>query len=96
MPDQGGKRLAFRFGMNSGPLIGGVIGKTKFHYDLWGDTVNTASRMESHGEPGRIQITRQTYELVKNEFHCEKRGLIPVKGKGQLETWFLEGRHPGS
>jgi guanylate cyclase len=83
--------LQFRIGINSGPAIAGVIGVAKFHYDLWGDAVNTASRMESHGVPGQIQITRATYELVKDRFNCRPRGLIEVKGKGEMETWFLEG-----
>lgn len=92
MPARNGRRIAFRMGMNSGPMVGGVIGKTKFHYDLWGDTVNTASRMESHGEVGKIQVTQQTYDLLRGEFDFEPRGLIPIKGKGELQTWFLLGR----
>ena len=85
-------KLRFRIGMNSGPAVAGVIGRRKFQYDLWGDPVNTASRMESHGVPGKIQIARSTYELIKDDFVCVSRGLIDVKGKGQMETWFLEGR----
>jgi len=92
MPARNGRRIAFRMGMNSGPMVGGVIGKTKFHYDLWGDTVNTASRMESHGEEGKIQVTQQTYDLLRGEFDFEPRGLVPIKGKGELKTWFLLGR----
>ena len=88
--------LRFRIGMNVGPLVAGVIGHKKFHYDIWGDAVNTASHMESHGVPGKIQITRATYELIKKEFVCQPRGLVEIKGKGQMETWFLEGiRNPG-
>ena len=88
--------LRFRIGMNVGPLVAGVIGYKKFHYDIWGDAVNTASHMESHGVPGKIQITRATYELIKKEFVCQPRGLVEIKGKGQMETWFLEGiRNPG-
>jgi guanylate cyclase len=71
-----------------------VIGSKKFQYDLWGDPVNTASRMESHGVPGKIQITRATYELIKDEFICEPRGKIGIKGKGEMETWFLVGEKP--
>jgi Adenylate and Guanylate cyclase catalytic domain len=66
-----------------------VIGRKRFLYDLWGDAVNTASRMESHGTPGRIQITRATYELLADEFECEPRGTIAVKGKGEVEAWYL-------
>ncbi len=68
-----------------------MIGTKRFLYDLWGDAVNTASRMESNGTPGEIQITRATYELLKDEFVCRARGTIEVKGKGQMETWYLEG-----
>jgi len=88
------KRVDFRIGINSGPLIAGVIGDKKYQYDLWGDTVNTASRMESSGMAGKIQITRATYELIKEEFICEPRGKVTVKGKGELETWYLEGVDP--
>ncbi len=83
--------LRFRIGINSGPAIAGVIGTAKFHYDLWGDMVNTASRMESHGQPGRIQITQATYERIVDQFVCRPRGLIEVKGKGKMPTWFVEG-----
>ena len=83
-------KLKFRIGINSGPVVAGVIGRKKFHYDVWGDAVNIASRMESHGIPGKIQIGRTTYELVKDEFVCVPRGVIEVKGKGEMETWYLE------
>src|SRR5215211_5273305 len=81
--------IEIRIGLNSGSLIAGVIGRKKYFYALWGDMVNTASRMESHGESGKIQITRETYELVRDEFECEYIGEITVKGKGKLEAWHL-------
>jgi guanylate cyclase len=84
--------LELRIGINSGPVVAGVIGRKRFLYDLWGDAVNTASRMESHGTQGRIQITRATYELLGDEFECELRGTIPVKGKGDMEVWHVLGR----
>jgi adenylate cyclase len=84
--------LELRIGINSGPVVAGVIGRKRFLYDLWGDAVNTASRMESHGTSGRIQITRATKELLQDEFVCEPRGTIALKGKGETETWYLVGR----
>jgi adenylate cyclase len=87
----GEDRIDFRIGMNSGPCVGGVIGLRKFVFDIWGDSVNTASRMESHGVPGRIQLSEATYELIRDEFNCEPRGSVEVKGKGPMRTWFLLG-----
>ena len=81
--------IQFRIGIHTGPVIAGVIGQRKFAYDLWGDTVN---RLESHGIPGEIQISAATYDRLKDSFVCEPRGLIEVKGKGQLETWILRER----
>lgn len=90
IPARQGTKMQFRIGMHSGPLVAGVIGQERYQYDLWGDTVNIASRMESQGEAGRVQISKTTYELIKNDFECESRGTILVKGKGEMETWFLE------
>jgi guanylate cyclase len=84
-----GRRVNFRIGINSGSMMGGVIGRRKFVYDVWGDTVNIASRMESHGVSGAIQITRATYELIQDEFVCEPRGTVNVKGKGEMEVWVV-------
>ena len=85
--------LALRIGISSGPVVAGVIGRRRFLYDLWGDTVNMASRMESHGVPGRVHITRATWERIGEDFRCERRGEVDVKGKGLVETWHLVGRH---
>jgi class 3 adenylate cyclase len=81
--------LNLRIGMHTGPVVAGIIGRRKFIYDLWGDTVNLASRMESHGVPGSIQVTRPVYEAVRNQFEFEQRGSIEVKGKGSIETWLF-------
>lgn len=88
--DQGRVPVQFRIGINSGPVIGGVIGMRKFVYDVWGDAVNIASRMESHGLPGKIQISQETHRRLCGEFACHRRGKIAVKGKGEMETWLLE------
>jgi guanylate cyclase len=86
--------LDFRIGLNSGPVVGGVIGRDKFVFDIWGDSVNLASRMESTGVPGRIQVGPSTHALLKDHFAFEPRGRVPVKGKGEIETWFLLGTAP--
>ena len=83
--------LSFRMGINCGPAVAGIVGREKFHYDLWGDTVNVASRMESHGIPDQIQVTEAVYERLKSEFAFDRRGVIDVKGKGPAVTYLLTG-----
>jgi class 3 adenylate cyclase len=84
--------LSIRIGINTGSVVAGVIGTKKFIYDLWGDAVNTASRMESHGLPGCIQVTESTYQYLKDKYILEERGIVQVKGKGDMITYFLTGR----
>jgi class 3 adenylate cyclase len=78
-----------RLGIHSGPLVAGVIGREKFAYDVWGDTVNTASRLESSGVAGRINISKATYNMVKDYFECEYRGMISAKNKGEIDMYFV-------
>ena len=85
-------RSSCRIGIHIGPAVAGVIGSKKFIYDVWGDTVNTASRMESHGIPDRIQVTEPVFRKLEGRYRFEPRGTIEVKGKGEMPTWFLLGR----
>ena len=90
--DPAGQPLAARIGVDTGPVVAGVIGRRKFSYDLWGDTVNVASRMESTGVPGCIQVTDRVHRALGDAYRFERRGAVQVKGKGELVTWFLVGR----
>jgi class 3 adenylate cyclase len=90
--DERGTPIRLRIGVNSGPVVAGIIGRRKFIYDLWGDTVNLASRMESHGIPDAIQVTRPIFEKLQGRYPFEARGVIEVKGKGNVETWVLHGK----
>jgi class 3 adenylate cyclase/CheY-like chemotaxis protein len=89
---ESGTELQMRVGIHTGPVVAGVIGKIKFTYDLWGDTVNVASRMESSGQPGRVHLSEQTAELLQGRFLLEDRGFVECKGLGAVKTFFLNGR----
>jgi PAS domain S-box-containing protein len=91
--DLTGRNLQIRVGIHTGAVIAGVIGTQKFIYDLWGDTVNIASRMESHSDVGKIQVTAETYELLKHQFELIERGAIEIKGKGQMQTYWLMSKN---
>ena len=93
--DPKGRPVPVRIGIASGPVVAGVVGTRKFFYDVWGDAVNTASRMESTGESGKIQVAPATRELLVGQFELVERGVIEVRGKGPMQTWFLIGRTPG-
>jgi class 3 adenylate cyclase len=88
----GADTLQIRVGLHIGPAVAGIIGLKKFIYDIWGDTVNTASRLESNGVPGRIQITAATAERLAGGYTFEPRGTVDIKGKGSVETLFLIAR----
>ncbi len=81
--------LQVRLGLNTGSVVGAIVGTSRFHYDVWGDTVNIAARMESHGQAGRIQIAQPTWALIRDAVPCEPRGLVEIKGKGPMECWFI-------
>jgi adenylate cyclase len=83
-----------RLGIHVGPLVAGVVGNNKFAYDIWGDTVNTASRLESSGVVGEVNISKETYELVKDIFECETRGFVSAKNKGEIEMFLVKGFLP--
>ncbi len=78
-----------RIGINTGPVVAGVVGTKKFAYDIWGDTVNVASRMESKSEPGKINISENTYNIIKDDFACQPRGEIDVKNRGKMKMYFV-------
>ena len=84
-------RFDIRIGLHSGSVVSGVVGKDKFAYDIWGDTVNIASRMESNSEPGRINVSEATYKLIEDQYRCSYRGEIEAKNKGMMKMYFVEG-----
>ncbi|MGB5171974.1 MAG: adenylate/guanylate cyclase domain-containing protein [Eudoraea sp.] len=84
-----------RIGINTGPVVAGVVGTKKFAYDIWGDTVNVAARMESMSEPGRINISENTYAMIKDVAECEYRGEIEAKNRGKLKMYFVQGMKTG-
>jgi class 3 adenylate cyclase len=91
MDDAGRPAFEMRLGIHTGPVVAGIVGVKKFQYDIWGDTVNTAARLESSGEAGKVNISQATYELLKDDgdFVFESRGKIEAKGKGKIEMWFV-------
>jgi class 3 adenylate cyclase len=87
---EGKPRFSMRVGIHTGPVVAGVVGSHKFAYDIWGDTVNTAARLEQSGEPGRVNISEATYQMVKEVFPCTFRGNLAAKNKGQIAMYFVE------
>ena len=79
-----------RIGIHTGPVVAGIVGVRKYAYDIWGDTVNMASRIETNGEPGKVNVSGSTYELVKDKFDCTYRGKISAKNKGEIDMYFVE------
>src|SRR5207248_9083889 len=88
-----GSTLQVRIGIHTGDVVAGVIGRRLFVYDVWGDAVNTAARMESHGVAGRVQVSESTRRLLAKPFVLEERGALEVEGTGEVKTWFLAGRN---
>ena len=96
LKDPQGREVPLRIGLAAGPVVAGVVGARKFFYDVWGDAVNVASRMEATDVEGRIQVPDDVYRRLSPEFDFEERGEIDVKGKGVMHTWYLTGRRTGS
>ncbi len=94
LTDSQGHALPLRIGLANGPVVAGVVGSRRFFYDVWGDAVNVASRMESTDSVGRIQVPEDVYHRLKNDFVLQERGVVEVKGKGRMRTWYLVGRKP--
>ncbi len=95
LKDPQGRAVPLRIGLASGPVVAGVVGARKFFYDVWGDAVNVASRMESTDVEGRIQVPQSVYERLKEEYVLEERGDVDIKGKGMMHTWYLVARRNG-
>ena len=93
--DPRGNPVPLRIGIATGPVVAGVVGARKFFYDVWGDAVNVASRMESTDVEGRIQVPQNVFERLKHAFVLEERGEVQIKGKGVMRTWYLVSRRPG-